>query len=351
MRKKCGTAILLMGLGLLHVAVFAAGFLSPYDVAEQNRELPFAPPTRIHFVDDRGAFHLRPFIYLLVEDPTQFGVYHEDKQKRFPIRFLVPGTQYKLTGLFTSTRHLLGVDLPAHLFLMGTDAYGRDLFSRFLHGGQVSLAAGLLATMLSLGIGVLLGTASGFYGGWLDAVVMRFGELFIALPWLYLLLALRAFLPLNINPSQAFLLLIAVIGSVGWARPARLIRGIVLSGKERHYVLAARMFGGSDLYLMRRHILPQTYSVILTQAVLLIPQYILAEVTLSFLGLGVGEPEPSWGNMLASVQQYHVLVSYWWMLLPGIALVPVFLGYVLLATVLQERATQEFSCMPEAIAE
>ena len=206
-------------------------------------------------------------------------------------------------------------------------------------GGQISLAAGLLATLLSLGIGVLLGTASGFFGGWLDAIVMRFGELFIALPWLYLLFALRAFLPLNINSSQAFLLLIAVIGSVGWARPARLVRGVVLSGKERHYVLAARIFGGSGLYLMRRHILPQTYSIILTQAVLLIPQYIMAEVTLSFLGLGVGEPEPSWGNMLASVQQYHVLVSYWWMLLPGIALVPVFLGYVLLANVLQARAT------------
>ena len=168
---------------------------------------------------------------------------------------------------------------------------------------------------------------------------MRFGELFIALPWLYLLLALRAFLPLNIGPSQAFLLLIAVIGSVGWARPARLIRGVVLSGKERHYVLAARLFGGSGRYLMRRHILPQTYSIILTQAVLLIPQYILAEVTLSFLGLGVGEPDPSWGNMLASVQQYHVLVSYWWMLFPGIALVPVFLSFVLLASAMQARAT------------
>jgi peptide/nickel transport system permease protein len=259
-------------------------------------------------------------------------------QKCFPVRFLVQGTPYKLGGVFASRQHLLGVDPPARLFLIGTDGYGRDLFSRFLHGGQISLAAGLLATLLSLGLGMLLGTASGFYGGWLDAAVMRFGELFIALPWLYLLFALRAFLPLNINPSQAFLLLIAVIGSVGWARPARLIRGVVLSGKERPYVLAARIFGGSSLYLMRRHILPQTYSIILTQAVLLIPQYILAEVTLSFLGLGVGEPVPSWGNMLASLQQYHVMVSYWWMLLPGVALVPVFLGYVLLANTLQTRA-------------
>lgn len=339
MKQKHGMAILLICLGLLHLAVFAAGFLSPYDVAEQDRELPFAPPTRIHFVDAQGAIHLRPFVFVLVEDSPRFGAYHEDSRKCFPIHFFVHGTQYKLAGVFASNQHLLGVDPPARLFLMGTDGYGRDLFSRFLHGGQISLAAGLLATLLSLGIGMLLGTASGFYGGWLDAVVMRFGELFIALPWLYLLFALRAFFPLNIKPSQAFLLLIAVIGTVGWARPARLVRGVVLSGKERHYVLAARIFGGSGLYLMRRHILPQTYSIILTQAVLLIPQYILAEVTLSFLGLGVGEPEPSWGNMLASAQQYHVLVSYWWMFLPGIALVPVFFGYVLLANVLQARAT------------
>jgi peptide/nickel transport system permease protein len=333
-------AILLIFVGVLHLAVFGAGFLAPYDVAEQDRELPFAPPTRIHFVDDQGTIHLlRPFVCLMVENSAQFGSYHEDTGKCFPLRFFFPGPQYKLAGIFTSNLHLFGVDPPARLFIIGTDGYGRDLFSRFLHGGQISLAAGLLATLLSLGIGILLGTASGFYGGWLDAVVMRFGELFIALPWLYLLLALRAFLPLNIGPSEAFLLLVAVIGSVGWARPARLIRGVVLSGKERHYVLAARLFGGADLYLMRRHILPQTYSIILTQAVLLIPQYILAEVTLSFLGLGVGEPEPSWGNMLASVQQYHVLVSYWWMLLPGIALVAVFLSFALLANALQARAT------------
>jgi peptide/nickel transport system permease protein len=339
-KRKPGMAVLLICLGLLHLAVFAAGFLSQYDVAEQNREFPFAPPTRIHFVDAQGAMHLlSPFVYRMVEDSRQFGSYHEDAGRCYPIRFFVHGHRYKLAGSFASNVHLLGVDPPGHLFLMGTDEYGRDQFSRFLHGGQISLAAGLLATILSLGIAVLLGTVSGFYGGWLDAIVMRFGELFVALPWLYLLFGLRAFLPLNIDPRQAFLLLIAVIGSVGWARPARLIRGVVLSGKEQNYVLAARMFGGSRFYLMRRHILPQTYSIILTQAVLLIPQYILAEVTLSFLGLGVGEPEPSWGNMLASVQQYHVMASYWWMLIPGIALVPVFLSYVLLANTLQARAT------------
>ncbi len=132
-------------------------------------------------------------------------------------------------------------------------------------------------------------------------------------------------------------MLVLVIGMVGWARPARLIRGVLLSAKERNYVLAARGFGASDFYLLRRHVLPEAYGLLLTQAALLAPQYILAEVTLSFLGLGVGEPVPSWGNMLASLQKYYVLTSYWWMFVPGLALVSVFLLYYQLCKVLQEQ--------------
>jgi peptide/nickel transport system permease protein len=166
---------------------------------------------------------------------------------------------------------------------------------------------------------------------------MRVAELFLALPWLYLLFAVRAFLPLNLAPAQAFLLLIVVIGLIGWARPARLIRGVVLSARARDFVLAARGFGASDAYVLRRHVLPQAFGVVLTQAAILIPQYILAEVTLSFLGLGVGEPAASWGAMLASLQEYHVLASYWWMLAPGLVLVIVFLSYAALANALQEK--------------
>ena len=337
MRGPKTISVLLFCLGVLHLVAFFAGFFSPYDFAQQNRDIPYAPPSRLHFRDAQGAMHWRPSVCLLVERPGAFGVYGEDLQKCFTLRFIVRGSKYKSLGLFKSTWHLFGVSAPARVLLMGTDNYGRDVFSRLLYGSQVSLLAGLLATALSLGIGVLLGIIAGYYGGWIDVVVMRCGELFLALPWLYLLFALRAFLPLHINSGQAFLLVIAVIGTVGWARPARLIRGVVLSGKECHYVLAARLFGGSDLYVMRRHILPQTRSILLTQATLLIPQYILAEVTLSFLGLGIGEPAPSWGNMLASLQQYSVLVSYWWMWAPGLAVIPVFLGYLLLANALQAK--------------
>ncbi len=330
--------VLLLAAGALHIFALCAGFLAPYDFAQQNRDLLYVPPSRLHFNDPQGRWHLRPAICGLAELPNSPGTYAEDRSRCLPVRFLVRGSEYKFLGIFHCSRHLFGVDPPARMFLLGSDGYGRDVLSRLLYGGQLSLFCGSLATILSLSIGVLLGVSAGYYGGWFDAVVMRCAELFLALPWIYLLLAIRAFLPLHISAGRMFFLLFAVIGFVGWARPARLIRGVALSGKERGYLLAARGFGGSDLYLMKRHLLPQASSILVTQAGLLAPQYILAEVTLSFLGLGVGEPVPSWGNMLATLLQYDVLVSYWWMWAPGLLLIPVFLVYHALGNALQESA-------------
>ncbi|HUG52415.1 MAG TPA: ABC transporter permease [Vicinamibacteria bacterium] len=324
-------------LAAVHAAVLAAGFLAPYDPVEQNRTTPFAPPTPVHFVDDGGRLHLRPFVYDVVERAESPGVYDEDRSTRHPIRFFVRGAPYAIAGLSLDV-HLFGVEEPARVFLLGTDGLGRDQLSRLLHGGRISLVAGVLAAGLSLGIGLALGTLAGFYRGGVDAAVMRGVELFLALPWLYLLFAVRAFLPLHVEPAAAFLLVVLVIGLVDWARPARLVRGAVLSAREREYVLAARGFGASPVYLMRRHVVPQVLGVLLTQAALLIPQYVLAEVALSFVGLGVGEPTPSWGNMLGALQQYHVLASYPWMWIPGLAPIPVFLAYYVLADALHERA-------------
>ncbi len=337
MRRRKKLAVLAAALVALHAMVLFAGFFAPYDVTAQSRELPFAPPTRLRFADAAGNWSARPYIHSWVSRPGAYGEYEEDRG-RYAVRFFVDGAPYRLAGVFTTRLHLFGVDSPARVFLLGSDAYGRDLFSRMLYGGQISLLAGLLATGISLGIGLVVGALAGFFGGWADELLMRGAELFLALPWLYLLFAIRAFLPLEVSPAQAFLLLVVVIGLVGWARPARLVRGVVLGARERDYVRAARGFGASNLYLLRRHVLPSTSGVLLTQAAILVPQYILAEVTLSFLGLGVSEPVPSWGNMLASLQQYHVLASYWWMYLPGLVLIPFFLGYLVLAGALHERA-------------
>jgi peptide/nickel transport system permease protein len=321
----------------IHAVVLLAGFIAPYSFETQERLSPYAPPTRLHFIDCQGKLHLRPFVYVTKIAEGTLTEYTQDCSQRAGIHFFVRGDGYTLLGIFHSNRHLFGVERPAGLFLMGTDGFGRDQLSRLLYGGQVSLFAGLVAAALSVLVGLFLGAIAGMYGGLVDDVAMRFAEIFITVPWFYLLVAVRAFLPLQISPVTAFLLVVCVIGIVGWGRPARLVRGVILSARERNFVLAARGFGASNTYLLRRHLMPLTFRVLLTQMTVLIPQFILAEVILSFLGLGIGEPFPSWGNMLASAQQYHVLVSYWWMLLPGLAPIPIFLAYHSLAETLQER--------------
>jgi peptide/nickel transport system permease protein len=334
--KLWGSAAALI---LLLFPVVGAGFFAPYDPTEQNRDVPVAPPTLIHFVDSHGRFHFRPFVcrWVGAADISGAKANHEDCSKASSVRFLVRNQAVYVGKTLKFSLHLFGTDGAERVFLLGTDEYGRDQLSRFLYGGQTSLLAGLLATALSLGLGLSFGCLAGFFGSWVDALIMRAAELFMALPWVYLLFAVRAFLPLNLDARPTLLLLIGVIGITGWARPSRLIRGVVLSVKERSYVLAARGFGVSNLTIMRRHILPAVSSVVFTQAALLIPQYILAEVTLSFLGLGLGEPEPSWGNILADLQSYYVLTAHRWLLASGLVLLSIFFLFYWFADSLQRR--------------
>jgi peptide/nickel transport system permease protein len=320
----------------LHVLVIFAGFFAPYDPTVQDRKDPYLPPMRIHFLDTQGHLHLRPFVYALKLREGSFDRYEEDPVRAIPLKFFVPGARYRVLGIVPFGRHFFGAE-NERVYLLGSDSFGRDQLSRFLYGGQVSLFAGLFGAGVSLLLGLTVGAVAGYYGGWRDDLLMRLAELFLALPWLYLLFALRAFLPLAVSPVEAFFLVIAVLGGVGWARPARLVRGVVLSAKERDFVRAARGFGATNGYLLSRHILPEASSVLSTQSAILVPQFVLAEMTLSFLGLGVPEPVPSWGNLLSSLQQYSVLVSYWWMYLPAVLMVPFFLGYLGLGSELQER--------------
>jgi peptide/nickel transport system permease protein len=294
LRMRVAAAVLLA----IHSAILFAGWLAPYPYDLQQRDFSYAAPSW-HARDEAGS------------------------------------TSNCHVEWFTGGR-LFTARPPCAIFLLGADGFGRDVFSRVLYGGRISILAGLAATLLALTLGAIAGTLAGFYSGWADTVLMRGGELFLALPWLYLLLAIRAVLPLHISTEQAFLLVAGIIGTLGWVRPARLIRGVVLSLRERSYVQAARGFGASDIYLVRRHILPDTRSVLLTQATVLLPQFILAEVTLSFLGLGIGEPIPSWGNMLAEARQYFALVSHPWLLAPAVLLIPLLFGYFVVADSFKE---------------
>ena len=334
-RKLLWTAAFLV---CAHLMAGLAGFLAPYHYATQDRLHPYASPGLPHFIDCSGNWHLRPFVYGLKNQPGSFTEYERDCSVLMPVKFLVRGDEYSIFALVPSTIHLFGVEGPGEINLLGTDAFGRDQFTRVLYGAQVSLFAAGFAGLLAVLAGVMVGTVAGFYGGLVDETAMRVAEIAIAVPSLYLLLAARSFLPLQIGPLMAFLLVISVVGLLSWARPARLVRGVVMSARERNFVLAAQGFGASRSYVMRRHLVPMTFSVALTQLAILIPQFILAEVVLSFLGLGIGEPFPSWGNMLAEAQQYHVLAYCWWMLLPGLAPVPFFIAYHALADALHKKA-------------
>jgi peptide/nickel transport system permease protein len=156
-------------------------------------------------------------------------------------------------------------------------------------------------------------------------------------PWLYLLLAVRAFLPLRVSPVESFALIVLILGLVGWARPARMVRGVVRNVRAQEFVVAARSAGAGPWFVLSRHVIPQAAGVILTQSALLIPQYALAEATLSYLGLGVSEPIPSWGNMLQSVEQPLALLHSPWLLAPALLLIPVFWSFSVLADRAQER--------------
>lgn len=305
-KKLFSTLTLLVAIHL--IAVFA-GFFAPYSYREQYRYAPNASPTEIRWIDRQGRFHLRPFIYSAAEGEV------------VPIRFGIRGSPYELLGLVRTNWHLFGVAEPHRVFLLGTDSLGRDYFSRLLYGGQMSLTAGLLATVLALATALVLGATAGYCGRLVDSGIMWAGDVFLSLPWLYMLLAARAFLPLDLDPEDAFFVIILLLGLLGWAAPMRLVRGIVMGAKEREFVTAARSAGAGHAHVLARHVLPQTYRVLATQAAVLIPAYMLAEVTLSFVGLGVGEPRPSWGNMLAELPRASLVSAEPWTFAPAVMLI------------------------------
>jgi peptide/nickel transport system permease protein len=312
-----GGAILLV----LYALALLAPFVAPYAEDAIDREHFYHPPMRLHWVDARGELHLWPFAHpTRLIDEGRF-VYTEDRSVALPLRLFVAGSRYRLLGIVPMDRHLFGVDPPGRLYLLGTDGPGRDVLSRLLYGSQVSLTVGLIGIAISFTLGLLLGGVSGYFGGTVDNVIMRATELLLTIPGLYLLIALRNIFPTDLASQQVYLGIVIILAFIGWASLARVVRGMVLSIRRQEYVTAAEALGMGRLRVIARHILPNTLSFVIVAATVSIPGYILGEVFLSFIGLGVQEPAASWGNMLNQARSLRVLTSFPWMLFaPGAAI-------------------------------
>jgi peptide/nickel transport system permease protein len=286
------------------------------------------PPHRLHWVDAAGRFHALPFVHpFTLEDDRRLS-YREDRSRIVPLRWLARGERYLLFGVIPADRHLVGVAAPERLFLLGADGFGRDVLSRLLYGAQVSLTVGLVGILISFSIGLLLGAVSGYFGGWVDAAIMRTTELLLSIPALYLIVALRSLFPVDLPSEQTYLAIVAILAIIGWASLARVIRGMVLSLRTQEFVTAAEALGVGRLRVIVRHILPNTASFVIVAATLSVPGYILGEVFLSFLGVGVQEPSASWGNMLNAGRSLRVLTSFPWMVIaPGVAIFLTVMAY------------------------
>ena len=321
---------------LLYGSAFFAGFIAPYSSDLQVRTKAFHPPTRLYFFDEEGDFSLRPFVYHYELVDIVSKVYRPDRTVRYPLRFFVRGEEYKFLGLISSNIHLFGTEAPGHIFLLGTDKFGRDVFTRLLFGARISLSVGLVGILISFSIGALIGGIAGYYGGVVDNVLMRVAEMIMAFPGFYLLLALRALLPTTLPSTTVYLLIVLILSFIGWPGFARVIRGMFLSLREREFSLAAKALGGTDLRIIFRHILPNTMSFIIVAASLSVPAYILGESALSFLGLGIQEPQASWGNMLRAAMNTRVLVSFPWILVPGFLIFITILAFNFLGDALRD---------------
>jgi peptide/nickel transport system permease protein len=314
---------------ILFLTLFSE-FISPYNYAEHHYEFAYLPPQRIRFIDENGH-STWPFVYGVkrVLDPESFAwQYQININEIYYIRLFARGETYKFWGLFETDVHLFGTDpKEGPLFLLGTDSLGRDLFSRILSGGRISLSIGLLGTVLTMLLAVTLGSISGYYGGKVDMIIQRSGELLMSFPRLPLWMALAAARPPTFAPTQVYIGIVIIMSLIGWPGFGREIRAIVLSFRDSDFVIAARAVGSNDGRIILKHILPSVLYYSIVGATLTMPLMILGESTLSFLGIGIKPPMTSWGVLLQQAQNIHTLVLYPWLLTPGLFIVLAILAF------------------------
>jgi len=317
---------------ILYSVAILAGFISPYRYDQINDKAFFHPPLWPRF---QGFRLVVPRSEQLPGDFNYQKVLGDTK----PLRFLIRGSGYKFLGFIPCSIHLFGTgddDYP--VFLFGADQFGRDIFSRLLYGSQISLSIGIVGILLSFSVGMIVGGMSGYFAGAADTIIMRLCELIMSIPALYLIISLRNTFPPGMSSSQVYAMIIVILSFIGWASMARVIRGMALSLREQQYILAARAIGQSHFRIIVRHILPNTFSYVIVAATLSVPYYILGEVVLSFLGVGIQEPQASWGLMLNAAQNTEYMQRFPWILAPGAAIFITVLAFNFLGDGLRDAA-------------
>lgn len=331
LRRPLGRISLFTLLALYLGALFA-GFLATQPVNTQDLDTTYHPPTRLTWHD--GGLAVQAYRLVDRSGPS----YEPIPGEAHRLRLFAPGFDYKLLGLVPMNHHLLQTEDPAaKLYLLGSDSTGRCVFSRLVYGSRVSLLIGLVGITITMFLGLLVGGLSGYFGGRIDFFAMRGVEFLMAIPSLYLLLALRSVLAPRFSSDQMFFVIVIILSLIGWAGAARVLRGMSLSLRRRQFVLAAESMGQSPLRILRLHILPNLASYLLVAATLSIPGYILGEAALSFLGLGIAEPASSWGLMLSQAQNIKIfMLNFWWLLTPGAAIFVTVIAFNLLGDVLRD---------------
>ncbi len=327
-------------LAILYLSALFAPFLSPHDPRQRSLAYKEAPPMVVHWFAEGRL--LGPFVYPLVSEldrETYENVYQEDRAQRYPVKLLVRGFEYELFGLFSSDLHLFGTGVegvPVHLF--GTDALGRDVFSRTLYGAQISLSVGLVGVAISFFLGIMIGGLAGFVGGTVDEVIQRMIEIIIGIPALPLWMGLSAALPGNWSVLQTYFAITVIVSLIGWTSLARVVRGRFLALRVEDFVVAAKLAGRRDVPTIFLHMVPSFLSHIIAALTLAIPSMILAETALSFLGLGMQPPAMSWGVLLKAAQNVHSIALAPWLMIPGLFVIITVLAFNFVGDGLRDAA-------------
>lgn len=326
-------------LFILYAAALFGDFIAPQGLTSYDSKSINVPPTKVHIFHE-GKLEA-PFVYGLKmeRDPnTMQRIYVEDRDVKFALKFLVKAEEYKLFGIFKTNLHLFGVDEPGKVFIFGTDAMGRDLFSRILLGSQISLTIPFAGTAISFILGVMLGGLSGYFGGIVDMIIQRIIEVIVSFPTIPLWMALAAAIPPKIPVVKMYFYITIIISFISWTSLARIVRGKFISLRQEDFVMAAKIAGVSNGKIIIKHLVPGFMSYLIVNLTLGFPGMILGETSMSFLGLGIRSPATSWGVLLQEAQQIQNVALYPWKLIPLIFVIITVLSFNFLGDGMRDAA-------------